>query len=159
MAEPIILNRKRKLCPLDGGCGKQKKLKQFSVSKSRPDGRCVYCSDCTKRIAQTYRDRLKATIGRTSLNPRSYVSVSIKREFEGAQLTKTVENILQSSPRTREEIIALTDSNEDSISDILATLYGKGAVRIDRVTRTFQLVNLGAKRQESCFSVLNQAAA
>src|SRR5215216_1194350 len=47
---------KQKRCPLPRGCGETKVLAEFSVNRSRRDGRCTYCSTCTTRMSQAYRD-------------------------------------------------------------------------------------------------------
>jgi len=49
--------RRRKRCPLPGGCGRRRVDSKFSVDNTKSDGRCSYCSDCTRRKAQAYRDR------------------------------------------------------------------------------------------------------
>lgn len=151
-------SRSKKRCPKPGGCGKRKKLERFSVSKARPDGRCVYCSDCTTRMSQAYRDRLKETLGRTSLHPRVYVSVSIKREFENTQREKTIRQLLR-IPHTPEEIAAKTGDNEDAVGDVLASLWDRGIVRIDSETRRVSLVQVGVKRSDSGVRTMDQAAA
>lgn len=156
MVESVSPNKKR--CPKPGGCGKRKKLNRFSVSRSRPDGHCVYCSDCTTRMSQTYRDRLKETLGRTSLHPRVYVSVSIKREFENTQRERVIRNLLR-IPHTPEEIAAKTGDNEDAIGEVLADFWDKGIVRIDPETRRFRLVQVGVKSPDSGVRTLDQAAA
>jgi hypothetical protein len=52
-----MVARQRKRCPLPGGCGRRRVISKFSIDKTKGDGRCSYCCDCTRRKAQAYRDR------------------------------------------------------------------------------------------------------
>lgn len=119
---------RRKRCPVGMGCGKRKSIKKFSVNRSKPDGRCVYCSDCTSRMSKNYRDKLKVTIGRTSLR----VPKGIMRE-------ETVKRLLNETPRTREELDSLTGYGEDTVGAVLAKLYDRGLVKIQKESRRFEL--------------------
>jgi hypothetical protein len=52
------LARKTKRCPLPGGCGRRRRLDKFSRDKAKSDGRCSYCSDCTRKKAEAYRSEV-----------------------------------------------------------------------------------------------------
>lgn len=123
-------SHQRKKCPAGLGCGKTKSKKKFSRNRKRVDGHCVYCSDCTRRMSQNYRDRLRLTLGRTFIKYR-YVPMGFTRE-------QIIKNIIR-TPHNQEEIINLSGFDEDVVGKTLADLYDKGIARVNRTTRRFEL--------------------
>jgi DNA-binding transcriptional ArsR family regulator len=79
-------------------------------------------------MSKNYRDKLKVTIGRTSLR----VPKGIVRE-------ETVKSLLNETPRTREELNSLTGYGEDTVGAVLAKLYDLGLVKIQKESRRFEL--------------------
>lgn len=113
--------------------GERLRSTQFPRNKNRPDGRNLYCNECSTRRVHQYRAKKKAQ-RLAQREARAKVVVPIQRK-PNITAAERVTLAIQRGAKTREAIQRATRFNYDFLGDLLVQMiWDEKTIKIQRLS-------------------------